>query len=421
MSSQPVEDTSAQIITQAGPHGEVPSQKIPFVPDTPRPIEDVPQLTWYSALKHIFSTYVAVHLAFCVTTVFSVLFIMQDFSNTTFPLHTLWTVWQRKDATQFRNIALLGYADWWRTAFFPLFPLLERGLRPLIDSPYIGGMVIADTAGLGMLVVLYRLVYEDFDKERALRTILYLSVFPTAFFFAAAYSESLFLCLSLLSFYAMRRSNWWLAGIFGCLASLTRSAGILLLVPFAYEYLYQHQFNLRKMRVDVLSGGLIALGTGLFAAYCYYKFHDALEFSHAQSMWGRAFAFPGVAYFTACKYVVSTRPLSFVALRNILDIVQDFFVLLLVILGFVGPWRMPRRLLSYSLYALVLYAFFQMFPISNPYPLTSIPRYLLSIFPAFIVLAGIGKYRGFHLNYLLISCSLLFFTLLQFLSGHWVT
>ena len=68
----------------------------------------------------------------------------------------------------------------------------------------------------------YRLVEEDFDQERAYRTVLYLSVFPTSFFLAAAYNESLFLCFSLLSFYEMRHGRWWLAGLFGFLAGLTR-------------------------------------------------------------------------------------------------------------------------------------------------------------------------------------------------------
>jgi len=378
-------------------------------------------LAWYTAFKHIFSCYLAVHLAFLVTTLYSVLFILKDFSTQSLPLYTLWKVWERKDAGHFRYIALFGYTDWWRTAFFPLYPLLERSMLSFIKSPYIAGLLISNIAGLLMLVVLYRLVREDFGHQRAVRTVLYLSVFPTAFFFAAAYNESLFLCLTLLSFYYMRRSRWWLAGLFGCLASLTRSAGLLLLIPFAYEYLYQHQFNIKKFRVDLLSGGLIAGGTALFALYCYVTFHDALAFSHAQAQWLRQLHAPWDAYLLTIHSIRSTPLLNFIALRNILDLVPDLFILVVIILSFVGPWRMPLRLLSYSLYALVGYVFFQLFPVMNAFPLTSVPRFLLELFPAFIVLAGIGKHRGFHLNYLMISGAFLFFMLIQFLTGHWIT
>ncbi len=378
-------------------------------------------LAWYAAFKQTFSCYLALHLAFLVTTLYSVLFILKDFSTQSLPLELLWNVWARKDAGHFRYIALFGYTEAWRTAFFPLYPLLERSMLSFMHSPYIAGLVISNAVGLLMLVVLYRLVDEDFGQQRAMRTVLYLSVFPTAFFFAAAYNESLFVCLTLLSFYYMRRSNWWLAGVFGCLASLTRSAGLLLLVPFAYEYLYQHQFNVKKIRIDVLSGGLIVAGTGLFALYCYITFHDALAFSHAQAQWSRQLHAPWDAYLLTIHYMSSTPLLNFIALRNLLDLVPDLFMLVIVILSFVGPWRMPLRKLSYSLYALISYVFFQLFPVMNAFPLTSVPRFLLELFPAFIVLAGIGKHRGFHLNYLLVSSALLFFMLIQFLTGHWIT
>ena len=376
---------------------------------------------WYRAFQHTFSSYLAVHLAFLVTTLYSVLFIVKDFSSQSLPLEALWNMWARKDAGHFRYIALFGYTEWWRTAFFPLYPLLERSLLWLTPNPYIAGLLISNVVGLLMLVVLYRLVDEDFGQQWAMRTVLYLSLFPTAFFFAAAYNESLFVCLTLLSFYYMRRGRWWLAGIFGCLASLTRSAGLLLLVPFAYEYLYQHQFNIKKIRLDVLSGGLILAGTGLFALYCLIVFHDALAFSRAQGQWLRQLHAPWDAYLLAIHYIRSTSLLNFIALRNLLDLVPDLFMLILVVLSFIGPWRMPLRLLSYSLYGLVCYVFFQIFPVMNATPLTSVPRFLLELFPAFIVLAAIGKHRSFHLNYLIVSGALLFFTLTQFLTGHWIT
>ena len=416
MSSQPLQETPESVTQDNDIHPPQLSSTVALsVP------KKAPMFAWYIAFKDTFSCYLAVHLAFLVTTLYSVLFVLKDFSTQSLPLALLWNAWARKDAGHFRYIALFGYTDSWRTAFFPLYPLLERSMLFFVSSPYIAGLIISNIVGLFMLVVLYRLVDEDFGQQRAMRTVLYLSVFPTAFFFAAAYNESLFVCLTLLSFYSMRRSHWWLAGLFGCLASLTRSAGLLLLVPFAYEYLYQHQFTIKKFRVDILSGGLIAAGTGLFALYCYITFHDALAFSHAQAQWLRQLHAPWDAYLLTIHYIRSTALLNFIALRNILDLVPDLFMLVIVVLSFVGPWRMPLSKASYSLYALVSYVFFQLFPVMNAFPLTSVPRFLLEMFPAFIVLAGIGRHRGFHLNYLMISGSLLILTLLQFLTGHWIT
>ncbi len=208
---------------------------------------------WFNAFKQVLPVYILLHLAFLILTYLSALFIIGNFSPRTLRISTLWLAWFRWDSGHFTAIASNGYDAAWRTAFFPLFPLLERGVAFLTHDPFIAGLIISNLAGLAMLVVLYRLVQEDFDAERAFRTVLYLSVFPTAFFFVAAYNESLFLLLTLLSFYHMRRGNWWLAGLFGLLASLTRSAGIVLFLPFCYEYLRQHQFSIKKVRFTAVS------------------------------------------------------------------------------------------------------------------------------------------------------------------------
>ena len=216
-------------------------------------------LKWYDALKNILPIYIAVHLAFFLLTYLSTLFIVGDFSPKTLRVVTLFNAWNRWDSGHFTYIAIHGYDVAWRTAFFPLFPLLKGIPSLLIKNldPFITGLIVSNLADLVILTVLYRLVQEDFDRNQAYRTVLYLSVFPTAFFFAAAYTESVFLCLILLSFYYMRQSHWWLAGLFGFLASLTRSAGIILLLPFLYEYLRQHRFQLKAIRFDIMSSACI--------------------------------------------------------------------------------------------------------------------------------------------------------------------
>jgi len=378
---------------------------------------------WYRAFTHVLPVYIAVHLAFIIIAVFSQLFILRDLSAKVLPLHTLWEVWYRFDAKGYIGIAMQGYNTLSKSAIFPLYPLLIKCLTYLIPNPLLAGLVISDLAGLFLLVVLYRLVQEDFDAVRAYRTILYLSLFPSAFFLAAAYSESVFLCLILLSFYHMRRGHWWLAAAFGFFASLTRSAGILMLLPFLYEYLHQHRFQLKAIRFDIMGGVCIPAGLGIFALYCYFRFHDPFAFSHVeQNLWSRQLSFPGYGMLLSFESILqSPGLLSFRALRNILELGADLFILSLIVLSFIGPWKFPRHLWSYSIYAVTFYLFLQFFPVRNVFPLESTTRYMLQIFPAFIVLAGIGKSRMLNLNYLVISGALLFLLLTQFLLGYWIT
>ncbi|GHO68501.1 hypothetical protein KSC_073930 [Ktedonobacter sp. SOSP1-52] len=384
-------------------------------------------LAWYQAAREVVPLYLALHVAFFVGTCYSLLYTLTDFSWRAASWPVLAHSWEHWDSLYYEHIAIQGYSQIEHSAFFPLYPLLIRLTRPIIPSPYLAGTVIAHLAWFVLLMVFYRLVQEDFvfasTPGLARRSVLYLSLFPTAFFFGTVYTESLFLCLALLSFYAMRKKHWWWAGLFGFAASLTRSAGILLLLPFCYEYLQHSRFRPRRLRPDGLSAGLFVLGPGLYAFYCYHKFGDWLAFSHVQArVWTRLPELPWFATLRAFQ-AIQTGPglLSFQGLRNVLDLSCNLFVLGALLLGLVGPWRFSRRHTSYLLFGIALFLFIQLLPVVGDFPLQSFPRYLLMDFPAFIILANIGQSRAFHLHYLLISGCLLFLLLTQFVTGRWIT
>jgi Gpi18-like mannosyltransferase len=379
---------------------------------------------WLLAFKQILPLFVAVHIAALVITCLSTLLLQPDFAAKSQPFSQLWQAWNRWDTGHYLFIATQGYTvD--RTVFFPLYSLLIHALLPIFNNnALITGLCISFVANLVWMVVLYQLVLEDFDKDSAQRAVLYLSVFPTAFFFLAAYTESLFLALALLSFYSARRGRWWWSGIFGLFVCLTRSTGIFLVLPFAYEYLRQDQFNLRKVRVSALAGLLLPLGLGLFALYCWQTFGDPLSFSHQEVIWNRKLMLPGWGILKS-MYIIghSTGLFSFYALRNLTDLLPDLLVLTLLILACVGPWRFQKERWGYLFYAIPLFLLFNANPNvgSGRMPLESMGRYMLEVFPAFIVLALLGgKYRWLHLLYLVTASSIAYFLLLEFLTGHWV-
>jgi len=376
---------------------------------------------WYAAFKNILPIYIGIHLAFFALSCLTVLYTVQAFSKLSRPLYVLWQSWHRWDTGNYLVVALHGYVAPHQTAFFPFYPILERCVMLLTGNPFTAGLIISGVADLLALVVLYRLVEEDFDQERAYRAALYLSLFPTALFLAAAYNESLFLCLSLFSFYHMRHGRWWLAGLLGFLATLTRSAGLILFVPFCFEYLRQRHFDLRAVRLDILSGLAIPAGLGLFSLYCAFQFHDPLAFSHAQNFWGRVPRIPGYGIYRSVQEIIQSGGiLNFQSLHNMLDLGPDLLILALIILGFIGPWKLPRDLWAYNLYAAALYLFLQLFPAAGIFPLLSTGRFMLEVFPAYIILASLGKYRTLHTSYVMISGAVLCFLLTQFLLGGWV-
>ena len=375
---------------------------------------------WIDAFKHIFPIYLATHIVFVMLTYLASLFSIKNFTSTALDLKTLLTAWDRWDSSQFEAIAAHGYSHRYSAAFFPLYPYMERFAAVVLRDPFIAGLIISNIASLVLFTVLYRLAKDDFNESIAARAVLYIAVFPTSFFLAAAYNESLFLCLTLLSFYAMRHGRWWLAGIFGLLAALTRSSGLFLLLPFYYEYLRQNQFQWKTLlRFNIVSGLLIPVGVGIFALYCFFHYHDALAFSHAQSIWGRQLQLPWMTFVDALLVIKHYPFLGFNSIHTVIDFEACVLMLVLTILCFVGPWKLEKEHWAYAFYAAAFYLFLITFPAEN-FPVQSLSRQVIEIFPAFIILAMIGKRATFNLYYLTIVGGLLGFMLLQYLSGFWI-
>lgn len=394
---------------------------------------------WHAAFKAIWPVYLAVHLALFAISCLAFLFPAHDFSPQILPVYTLWHQWLQWDAHFYVTIALQGYTTQQQMAFFPLYPLLVRGAMLTFHRPIVAGIVVSNTAELAMFMILYRLVEKDFGAKRAYYTILYLALWPSAFFLSGIYTESLFLCLSTLTFYQLRHGRWFLAAICACFASLTRPDGMFLVIPFLYEYLRRiwlrqdlspHEFFtgkhmlalIRGIRWDILCGLGFFGGVLIFMGYGFLHNHDPLAFVHAHNFWARIRAVPGYAMLTSAQVILQQQGfMSFTSMRNLLDLGHTSFSLLMIILIFAGPLRFSPKLWGYGLYALALFLYFETVPMAGPFPLESIERFLLEIFPTFILLSGLHKYRSFHLSYCLIAGALLFFMLTQYLNHHWIT
>lgn len=146
-----------------------------------------------------------------------------------FPTDTLLGVWQRWDAVHHLNLARLGYSGVSEgdSVFYPLYACLTRVVTWLLESDYVvGGLVVSTVAATVTLACLYRLVDRRYGFTSARWAVAALAIYPTAFFLIAPYTESLFLALTLGAFLAAYERRWWLAGILGALASLTRGPGL---------------------------------------------------------------------------------------------------------------------------------------------------------------------------------------------------
>src|SRR5215471_646016 len=332
------------------------------------------------------------------------------YPSTPVDINALLTSWNRWDAANYTRIAQFGYQTIYDTAFFPLFPWLIKGIAFLFGNQgYIAiGMILSNLALLGALFVLYQIAADALGDQVGRRTLLYLCIFPTAFFFFAAYNEALFLFLTASAFLAMRRQKWWLAAVLGFFAALTRAAGLLLVIPFLYELwisresiIPDNQNTFHKILSTIpktLPLLLIPLGTLIYCLYCWKFFHNPLAFTAVQSHWDRHTTWTWVGILTSLRELFLIQPFgSFFEVHLLLDLAATIGFIALAILG----WRKLR--MSYNIWMVLLLFFMLISPaIAQHDVLVSNQRLVLEMFPAFITLAVLSvKYPRFHLGLLI--------------------
>jgi len=375
------------------------------------------------ALRQTFFLFVATRILFALATYFGyVLFNAGPYSLTSVGVSNLWQSWDRWDATWYLGIVERGYlpSKLKQAAFFPLYPLLIKGASLPFGNPasagvyYAIGLAVSNIAFFFALWALRVLAERDWQPEVASRAVSYLAVFPTSLYFFAPYNESLFVLLTVGCFLALRRGRWWLAGGLGLLAALTRSAGIVLVVPFAVEYLSQRGWQWRKLRWDSLAVGLIPAGLGLYGFYCWRVFGSLLMFAHVQAHWGRALHWPWSGLWDQLVAIAQAQPASFFQAHDLLDLMATLMVMVLVVLG----WR--RLPLSYNLYAMALLATFLLFPQNFPDALASNQRFVLEVFPAFLTLGLVVRRPATHQAIMIIFSGLLAVLTLLFITGRWL-
>src|SRR4051812_27098822 len=192
----------------------------------------------------------------------------------------------RWDSVWYLGIAHDGYAGA-STAFFPLYPLLVRAVAAG-STPWAvlaAAYAISLASFAGALVLVRRLAELELGAEAARRAVFLLAFFPGALWFGAPYSESLFLLLSVGAIYAARTDHWAWAGVCAALASGTRSAGIVLLVPLA-------MIAWRRRDRAAVWLALAPAGLAAYSGYLAATQGDAFAYLHLQDTWFRSFAGP---------------------------------------------------------------------------------------------------------------------------------
>ena len=175
-------------------------------------------------------------------------------------------------------------------AFFPLYPLLVKGLVTItgLNTP-IAGFLVSNICLIFALFFTYKIAAIYLQEEFCTRVLVLILTFPVSFFFSSLYTESLYLLTISASFYFFYKENYIAAGIWGFLASLTRLAtGVLLIVAFAIDLLIKY-WKERKLKISVISLLFVPCGLLSYMYFLYSKFGDPWLFSTGSKRMGQNF------------------------------------------------------------------------------------------------------------------------------------
>lgn len=337
--------------------------------------------------------------------------------------HDLLAIWDRWDATSYLRVASGGYRYSLTTGSivnsFPLYPLLIRAVEPLARpfaphaSYLLAAMAVSWAAFALACAVLYHLTRERFGPRVALSAVLLLAVFPFSFYYGAIFTESLYLLLAVLAFFAIAHGNWWLAGVAALLVGAERPPGLLVGACVILAYALDWLRTRHPLRLDVLALVLTPLGTAAYFAYLWWRFGDALAYLHSSQTGWHGGQLQTAGFLRAWDVLTTLGPA--LASGQYLHALDAVYVLILVaVLVAVVP---VARLLG--LPAALFTAASVLLPVATYTGVNSMGRYASVAFPVFILLA-VALHRRQTARDLLVAASAILLGLFTalFVSGY---
>lgn len=331
----------------------------------------------------------------------------------------LFSSWANFDGVHYLLIAANGYTQ--NAGFFPMYPILifiltsiispSAAIYPFYPVQYLEVLFVTNLFFGLALIILYKLIKLDHEDEVAVWGIIFILLFPTSFFFASIYSESLFLLLTLLSFYFARTNRWFLASLCGGLLTATRLVGIAIIPALIYEFV-KNEKSLVKLKSLFLF--ITPLGLLSYMLFNFLKWGNPFYFVQAQGSFYNERTVDSIVLipqtiFRYIKILTTLSPSVFEWWIALLEISVFVFVSVLIYLA----WKKRLRL-SYIIFAIVCF----LIPISSG-TFTGLPRYVLIMFPIFIALALV-KSKLIKISYAVICSILLFILFMLFSKGYYI-
>jgi hypothetical protein len=277
-------------------------------------------------------------------------------------------VWERFDTSWYLRIAGHGYDLPRAVIFYPLYPSAIRFLSVVLP-PTVAALLVSTTAAFFFLWGLLRLGRTDLTDTGRLRMLLLVCVWPTSFVLFAGYAESLLLALIVWGVVFARDSRWWPATACAILAGVCRPSGVLVAIPLALLALRSRRWS-----------SMIVLLTpmGLLGYWGWLRWTGRLSVVEAYRIYqGSMLAPPWASVHEALRIIVAEHE-SLLAIKLAL-------IVLMALVSLRREVRIEDKLFAFAVIIQML--------LYTGRPLLGAARYLLPVYPAFVVLGSYAARR----------------------------
>ena len=186
-----------------------------------------------------------------------------------------------------------------RIAYFPLYPAAARVVAEVVGDTGLGLVLVTFVSGLALAQILYHWFRLKVGAAAGWALAVML-LFPWSYvLIAAGYSDALFLLLVVAAFVLVEHDRPIAAGLVGALASLTRLAGVGLLIGLVIRVAERRgalsfdgwRPHLDHSKLRPRDGGVLLAGTGLLAwmGFCWARYGSPVAFSTAERGWSQGF------------------------------------------------------------------------------------------------------------------------------------
>jgi 4-amino-4-deoxy-L-arabinose transferase-like glycosyltransferase len=274
-------------------------------------------------------------------------------------------------------------------------------------------LLVSNVAGLLAIVMLFKLVREEFGDQVALAAIALLSFFPASVLLSAGYTEPLALLLIVSFFLALKRKYYFSAALLAGLAVATRSTGIVLLPVLLWEMWLNR--NKKPFLPALLPCVVLATsGIWLFMIYLWSAFGNPFAFADGQTAFHE-----GTTLTTRLVAALKLEPFTRMMLNDWNPWGQaSWFTLLFIVLIALG-WSRLRS--SWTLFAVAVLLLPYLTLSGGPAGFVSMSRFNLVSFPLFVVLADLGlRAKWFLVGTIGLFGALLFMNAALFARRIWI-